>query len=266
MVLENQGSPRQCAGMMLVVAQHAAETDLERPEYQTQEESEAAESTEKEVIAAPSEQAEPSAAVSWHEAVLLTLTLDVDFNLIGDHEAFKQDVIKDVATAANVHAKYMKIAALRAGSVIVDMLIASEAGEATKIVQGLVEQLMTPDSPLMRGKFTSKTKSLNPSPDAVAESAKRRLASLLAIPTSASTGSMPPLVSPPQPPQVVSPQQQAPAHSTRASTGSMHAAAPPPLLSSPQPPQLVSPQQQAPALPTSASTGSMHPGTDAGRR
>ena len=162
MVLENQGSPRQCAGMMLVVAQHAAETDLERPEYQKQEESEAAESTEKEVIAAPSEQAEPSAAVSWHDAVLLTLTLDVDFNLIGDHEAFKQDVIKDVATAANVHAKYMKIAALRAGSVIVDMLIASEAGEPTKIVQGLLEQLKTPDSLLLRGKFTSKTKSLNP--------------------------------------------------------------------------------------------------------
>jgi hypothetical protein len=171
--------------MMLVVAQHAAETDLERPEYQKHEKSEAAESKDKEVIAAPSEQAEPSAAVSWHEAVLLTLTLDVDFNLIGDHETFKQDVIKDVATAANVHAKYMTIAALRAGSVIVDMLIASEAGHPTKIVQGLVEQFMTPDSPLMRGKFTSKTKSLNASPDAVAESAKRRLTSLRANPTSA---------------------------------------------------------------------------------
>jgi hypothetical protein len=86
------------------------------------------------------------------KAVAFTLTLDVDLNLIDDHEAFKQDVINDVATAANVNgtqftcftststkstntdrlaavalrlrylsvsaAKYMKIAALRAGSVI----------------------------------------------------------------------------------------------------------------------------------------------------
>jgi len=52
---------------------------------------------------APSEQAEWTAAVSWNEAVPFTLTLDVDLNLIDDHEAFKQDVINDVATAANVN-------------------------------------------------------------------------------------------------------------------------------------------------------------------
>ena len=37
------------------------------------------------------------------KAVPFTLTLDVDLNLIDDHEAFKQDVINDVATAANVN-------------------------------------------------------------------------------------------------------------------------------------------------------------------
>jgi hypothetical protein len=111
--------------------------------------------------AAPSKQAE---SIAWHAAVPFTLTLELDFNAIGDHEAFKQDVIKDVGTAANVSAKYMKIVALSAGSVIVDMLIASEAGEPTKIVQGLLEQLKTPNSLLMRGKFTSKTTSLNPAP------------------------------------------------------------------------------------------------------
>jgi hypothetical protein len=117
--------------------------------------------------AAPSEPlvpAEWTAAVSWNEAVPFTLTLDVDFNSIGDHEAFKQGVIKDVGTAANLSAKYIKIAALRAGSVIVEMLIASEAGEPTKIVQCLLEQFKTPDSLLMKGKFTSTTKSLTPAP------------------------------------------------------------------------------------------------------
>ncbi len=111
---------------------------------------------------APSEQAEWTAAVSWN-AVPFTLTLDVDFNSIGDHEAFKQGVIKDVGTAANLSAKYIKIAALR-GSGIVEMLIASEAGEPTKIVQCLLEQFKTPDSLLMRGKFTSTTKSLTSAP------------------------------------------------------------------------------------------------------
>ena len=37
------------------------------------------------------------------KAVPFTLTLDVDLNLIDDHETFKKDIINDVATAANVN-------------------------------------------------------------------------------------------------------------------------------------------------------------------
>ncbi len=65
------------------------------------------------------------------------------------------------------------------------------------------------------------------------------------LPTSASTDSMSPLVSPPQPPRLVSPQQQAPSLPTSASTGSEDATAPSPLGPPPQPPRLVSRQQQA---------------------
>jgi hypothetical protein len=113
-------------------------------------------------------QSESTTAVSWHEAVPFTVTLDVDFNSIRDQEAFQQGVMKDIAKAAKVNVKYVKIAGLRAGSVIIDMLISSKAEflggfplEPTKIVQGLLEQLTTPDSLLMRGKFTSKICSLS---------------------------------------------------------------------------------------------------------
>ena len=90
------------------------------------------------------------------------LTLDLDLNSIGDHEAFKQDVIHDLATAANVDSKHMRIAALRAGSVIAEVLLAPEAGDHTNIFQDLVEQSQTPDSLLKKGKFTCKAKSIAP--------------------------------------------------------------------------------------------------------
>jgi hypothetical protein len=48
------------------------------------------------------------------------------------------------------------------------MLIASAAGEPAKIVRGLVEQLKTPDSRLMRGKWTRNTKNLDAPPFAAA--------------------------------------------------------------------------------------------------
>jgi hypothetical protein len=87
-----------------------------------------------------------------------TLTLDVDLKSVGDKEAFKRGVIGDVASAAKIDAKHVKVTALRAGSVIVDMLIAKEAGDAQKIVRDLEEQLKSPNSLLMQGKLTSKTK------------------------------------------------------------------------------------------------------------
>jgi hypothetical protein len=91
------------------------------------------------------------------EAVPFKLTLDMDFNSIKDTEAFKKDVQKDVATAAKIDEKHVRVIGLRAGSVV-DMLIASEAGDAQEIVQDLEEQIKTPNSLLMQGKMTSKTK------------------------------------------------------------------------------------------------------------
>jgi hypothetical protein len=90
------------------------------------------------------------------------VTLDLDFNSIGDHEAFKQDVIQDLAKAANVNSNHMRIAGLRAGSVIAEVLLAAEAGDHTIILQDLVNQSRTPDSLLKKGKFTCKAKSIAP--------------------------------------------------------------------------------------------------------
>ena len=73
----------------------------------------------------------------WDGAVPFTLTLAVDLKSIEDKEAFKRDVIIDVATAAKIDAKHVRVTGLRAGSVLVDMLIAQEAGDAQKIVQDL---------------------------------------------------------------------------------------------------------------------------------
>ena len=84
------------------------------------------------------------------EAVPFKITLDMDFNSIKDTEAFKKDVQKDVATAAKVDEKHVRVIGLRAGSVLVDMLIASEAGDAQEIVRDLEEQIKSPNSLLMQ--------------------------------------------------------------------------------------------------------------------
>ena len=87
-----------------------------------------------------------------------TLALDMDFNSIGDHGAFKNDVAKDVATAAKIDARHIKVTGLRAGSVVVDMLIAKEAGNVKAIVKDLEDQVKSPNSLLKQGKVTSKAK------------------------------------------------------------------------------------------------------------
>jgi hypothetical protein len=107
---------------------------------------------------APTPQVPSEAAPAWDEAVPFTLALEMDLNALGNIDAFKRDVIKDVATAAKIDAQYVKVTALRAGSVIVDMLIAKEAGDATEILRDLQEQLKFPNSLLMQGKLTRKAK------------------------------------------------------------------------------------------------------------
>ena len=135
-----------------------------------------------------------SAAPTWEDAVPFTLTLDVDFATIGNHEDFKQGVLADVAAAANVDVKYVKIQGLRAGSVIVDLLIAPEVGEPHKVVQDLEQQVNSPGSRLLTGKLTSKTKALVQGPAASSGAParlKKELASvradLDALKTSSST-------------------------------------------------------------------------------
>ena len=91
------------------------------------------------------------------EAVPFKVTLDMDFTSIKDTEAFKKDVQKDVATAAKIDERHVRVIGLRAGSVV-DMLIASEAGDAQEIVRDLEEQIKSPNSLLRQGKMTRKTK------------------------------------------------------------------------------------------------------------
>ena len=114
--------------------------------------------------------AKAPAPPAWNEAVPFTLTLDADLKSIGDEEAFKRDVIQDVATAAKIDAKHVRVTGLRAGSVLVDMLIAKEAGDAQEIVRDLEEQVKWPSSLLMQGKVSSRaTKSAAISDLAAAE-------------------------------------------------------------------------------------------------
>jgi hypothetical protein len=51
----------------------------------------------------------------WKRAAPFTLTLDVDLKSIGDKEAFKEEVAKDIANAAGIEVKHVQISALRAG-------------------------------------------------------------------------------------------------------------------------------------------------------
>ena len=57
-------------------------------------------------------------------AVPFTLTLDLDFASLDNHESFKADVLKDLAAAAGVDTRFLRVAALRAGSVIIEVLCA----------------------------------------------------------------------------------------------------------------------------------------------
>ena len=103
-------------------------------------------------------QDESTSGEEWDDAVPFTITLDMDFNCIGDKEEFKRDVINDVAAAGKIDAKHVKVTALRAGSVIVDMLIAkAAAGDVYNTLQDLEKQLMSPNSLFM--KLTSSSSS-----------------------------------------------------------------------------------------------------------
>ena len=103
-------------------------------------------------------------AVSWDSAAPMTLTLDIDFATIGDHEAFKAEVLADVIAAAQIDPRFVKITSIAAGSVIVHMLVSQDVGAPDSVVQGLVQQMASPDSALRKGRLTGKAKSVVPGP------------------------------------------------------------------------------------------------------
>jgi len=96
-------------------------------------------------------------ASAFEAAVCFTLTLDVDFNSISSPEAYKTELIKDIALASNTPEVFFKFEEIRAGSIINDMLVAPGGGNPDLIIKGLIEQLDDPNSRLMQGKWTSKS-------------------------------------------------------------------------------------------------------------
>ena len=103
-----------------------------------------------------------SDGISFDAAVPFILALDADFDSIGDHDKFKQDVIQDIAVAACLEPSFFQVVAIRAGSVIADIQIAQEAGNPYKAVLCLIGQLNLKDSLLRGGKWTSKATSIGP--------------------------------------------------------------------------------------------------------
>lgn len=89
----------------------------------------------------------------------VTLSLRTFVHLLSRRLTLTQFFFEDVTTAANIDKRQVKVTRLRAGSVIVDMLITKEAGDTHKIVQGLQEQLRHPNSLLRMGKLTSRASS-----------------------------------------------------------------------------------------------------------
>jgi hypothetical protein len=100
------------------------------------------------------------------EPVVVTITLHMDLNKVGDVETFKRDVASDVSLALGPDARSVKVQRVRAGSIIVDLEITPQVrGSGRDLHQALVEQAADPRSALMSGKYTkysSKTISISP--------------------------------------------------------------------------------------------------------
>lgn len=98
--------------------------------------------------------------LSWSDAVGFTLTLDYDIQSLADEASFKQAIIDDVSKAAGVAPRFLYVAGMRAGSLLVDMLLSSAAGNSAGIMADLVTQLESPASMLMLGQVTCKATGL----------------------------------------------------------------------------------------------------------
>ena len=82
---------------------------------------------------------ESDASLEAVRALPFPLILDSEFSSILGKEVFKEDSVKDVASAARIDAKHLKVEALPAGSVIVDIPLSKEAGDPHNIVLAQVD-------------------------------------------------------------------------------------------------------------------------------
>ena len=108
-------------------------------------------------------------AAALPDPVQLTMTLDIAFHETGEEgsakrEAFKRDMVDDLAKASGLPAENFNITMLSAGSVIVDLNIMPDplgiAPAPSDIARDLEKQAADPTSPLRSGKLTSQTKGI----------------------------------------------------------------------------------------------------------
>ena len=92
--------------------------------------------------------------------VAIEIVLDMEMSRVGDKDKFKQEVAKDIARAADISEECVKVQNVRAGSVIVDMVLYPDA-QSRDLLSSLKKQVGKSDSVLMQGKHTKKTKSLD---------------------------------------------------------------------------------------------------------
>jgi hypothetical protein len=95
--------------------------------------------TKKELLTHVKSRRESDASLEAVRAVPFPLILDKEFSSILGKEVFKENRVKDVASAARIDAKHLKVEALPAGSVIVDIPLAKEAGDPHNIVLAQVD-------------------------------------------------------------------------------------------------------------------------------
>ena len=102
---------------------------------------------------------------SFEYPINLELRLHMKMESVKDIEGFKTQVVKDLAKAAAIDPLALRTSSVRAGSVIVDLELSSEARDslgrgAQEIASGLEKQAKDGDSELLKGKCTCKTTTL----------------------------------------------------------------------------------------------------------
>jgi len=94
--------------------------------------------------------------------ILVSLNLGMNMWEIGDYAAFQQEVASDVAHALGSSITRVRVVGLRAGSVIVDVLLTPKGGRTgMQLVHDLSQQARDLSSPLMRGKHTCRTRTVS---------------------------------------------------------------------------------------------------------